>query len=98
MIRCLKERIDIQFPHVVEEVMICKILNFDEIMEKFTKFLIGTKIMERFIFKCVNVCDVTSAHVCNMQSVQPFNFPHLPMCYTHVFHVPNYPTSLPAFP
>ncbi|CAM6012298.1 unnamed protein product [Sphagnum balticum] len=52
----------------------------------------------RFIFKCVNVGNVTYAHVCYMQIVQLINFPHLPMCCTHVFHVPNYPTSFPAFP
>ncbi|KAH8936898.1 hypothetical protein BDL97_17G110700 [Sphagnum fallax] len=52
----------------------------------------------RFIFKCGNVGNVTYAHVCNMQIVQPINFPHLPMCCTHVCHVPIYPTSFPAFP
>jgi hypothetical protein len=75
--------------------MISKISNFDEILEKITKFLIGKR---RFVFKCVNVGNVTYAHVCNMQIVQPINFPHLPMSCTHVFHVPNYPTSFPAFP
>jgi hypothetical protein len=79
-------------------VMICKISNFDEILEKFTKFLIGKKMIRRLIFKGVNVCNVTCAHVCNMQIVQPINFPHLPMCCTHIFHVPNYPTSFLAFP
>jgi hypothetical protein len=54
-------------------------------------------MIERFIFQCVDVCNVTCAHVCNMQIVQPINFPHLPMCCTHVFHVPYYPTSLLAF-
>jgi hypothetical protein len=78
--------------------MICKISNFDQIFEKITKFLIGKKMIERFIFKCVNVGNVTYAHVCNMQIVQPINFPQLPMCWTHVFHVPNYPSSFPAFP
>jgi hypothetical protein len=34
-------------------VMICKICNFDEILEKFTKFLIEKKMVERFILKCV---------------------------------------------
>jgi hypothetical protein len=34
-------------------VMICKITNFDENLEKFTKFLIGNKMIEKFIFKCV---------------------------------------------
>jgi hypothetical protein len=76
-------------------VMISKISNFDEILEKLAKFLIGKR---RFIFKCGNVGNVTYAHVCNMQIVQPINFPHLPMCSTHVCHVPIYPTSFPAFP
>jgi len=79
-------------------VMICKISNFDEILEKFTKFLIGKKMIQRFIFKSVNVCNVTCAHVCNMQIVQLINFPHLPMCCIHIFHVPNCCTSFPAFP
>ncbi len=79
-------------------VMICKISDFDEIFKKFTKFIIGKKMIERFIFQCANVCYVTCAHVCNMQIVQPINFPHLPMCCTHIFHVPNCPTSFPAFP
>jgi hypothetical protein len=64
-------------------VMICKISNFDEIMEKFTKFLNGKKMIERSIFKCVNVCNVTCAHVCNMQIVQPINFPHFNVLYTY---------------
>jgi len=79
-------------------VMICKISNFDEILEKFTKFLIGKNMIDRFIFKCVNVGNVTYAHVCDMQIVQPINFAHLPMCCTCIFHVPNHPTSFPAFP
>jgi hypothetical protein len=79
-------------------VMICTNSNFDEILEEFTKFLIGKKMIERLSFKCVNVCNVTCAHVCNMQIVQPMKFPHLPMCCTQIFHVPNYPTSFPAFP
>jgi hypothetical protein len=62
-------------------VMISKISNFDEILEKTTKFLIGKR---RFIFKCINVGNVMYAHVCNMQIVQPINLPHLPMCCTHV--------------
>jgi hypothetical protein len=78
--------------------MICKISNFDEILEKFAKFLIGKKMIEKIIFKCVNVCNVTCGHVCNMQIVQPINFPHLAMSSTHIFHVPSYPTSFPAFP
>jgi len=76
-------------------VMISKISNFDEILEKFAKFLIGKR---RFMFKCGNVANFTYAHVCNMQIVQPINFPHLPMYCTHVCHVPIYPTSFPAFP
>jgi hypothetical protein len=76
-------------------VMICKISNFDEILEKITKFSIGKR---RFIFKCVNVGNVTYAHVCNMQIVQVINFPHLPMCCTHVCPVPIYPTTFTAFP
>ncbi len=55
-------------------------------------------MIQRFIFKCVNVGNVTYAHVCNMQIVEPMNFPQLPMCWTHVFHVPNYRSSFPAFP
>jgi hypothetical protein len=66
-------------------VMICKISNFDEIFERFTKFLIGNKMMERFTFKCVNVGNVTYAHVSNMQIVQPITFPHLPVCCTPFF-------------
>ncbi len=58
-------------------VMICNISNFDEILEKLTKFLIGKR---SFIFKCVNVGNVTYADVCNVQIVQQINFPHLPMC------------------
>jgi hypothetical protein len=76
-------------------VMICKISNCDEILEKITKFLIGKR---RFIFKWVNVGNVTYAHVCNMQIVQAINFPHLPMCCTHVCSVPIYPTTFAAFP
>jgi hypothetical protein len=34
-------------------VMVSKISNFDEILEKFTKFLIGKKMIRKFIFKCV---------------------------------------------
>jgi hypothetical protein len=65
--------------------MICKTCNFDEILENFTKFLIGKKMMEWFIFKCVNVCNVTSAYVCNIQILQPINFPHLPMRVVRIF-------------
>jgi hypothetical protein len=67
--------------------MICKISNFDEILEKITKSLIGKKMIERFSFKRVNVGNFTYAHVCNMQSVQLIDFSHLPMCCTLVFHV-----------
>jgi hypothetical protein len=43
------------------------------------KFLVGKTIIERSILKYVNVC--------NMQIVQPINFPHLPIYCTHTFHV-----------
>jgi len=33
--------------------MVSKISNFDEILEKFIKFLIGKKVIGKFIFKCV---------------------------------------------
>jgi len=36
-------------------VMICKMSNFDEILERITKFLIEKKMIKRFIFKYVNV-------------------------------------------
>jgi len=78
--------------------MICTNSNFDEILEKFINLLIGKKMIGRLTFKCVNVCNVTCAHVCNMQIVQPIKFPHLPMRCIQIFHVPNYPTSFPAFP
>jgi len=40
-------------------VMICKMSNFDEILERITKFLIEKKMIKRFIFKYVNVGNVT---------------------------------------
>jgi hypothetical protein len=59
--------------------MICKISNFDkffgEIHKKFQGHEIEKKMVDWFILKCVNVC--------NMQIVQPINFPQLPMCCTH---------------
>jgi hypothetical protein len=30
------------------------------------------------------------SHVCNVQIVQPINFPHLPICCTHIIYIPNY--------
>jgi hypothetical protein len=41
-------------------VMICKISNFDEILEKFTKFLIGKKMIERLFS---NVLMFVMSHV-----------------------------------
>jgi hypothetical protein len=40
--------------------MICKISNFDEILEKFTKFLIGKKMIERLFS---NVLMFVMSHV-----------------------------------
>jgi hypothetical protein len=62
-------------------VMISKITNFDEILEKLARFLIGKR---RFISKCGNVGNVTYAHVCNMQIVQPSIFPTC-QCVVHMF-------------
>jgi hypothetical protein len=62
-------------------VMICKISNFDEILEKFIKFLIGKR---RFIFKCVNVGNVTYAHFVTCKLCNRSVFPTC-QCVVHMF-------------
>ncbi len=76
-------------------VMICKISNFDEILEKITKFLIGKKIIERFSFKFVNVGNVTYAHVCNCATEQ-FS-PLANVLYTY-FSCSKLPYFIPCIP